>query len=1098
MSQASGPDSVEDQRACNDLAEQPSPENDNVGPTDEEKTNCEPLAELPPGISNTGLPQPSEPDIPQVTSNVAPDCHLTPEAEKVVAEKDQPTISELANVMKQVLDVLQDSTIASKSGKDKRSRFWGVYKRVAEEHDSEFLERYVGDMDIVLVFSGLFSAVSTSFIVAMETNLSPDPSDTTNALLKQLVYIGLGNFAEAGSTPADPASGWSPTTPTLWIQTIAYASLSMSLLAAFGAVLGKQWLGYYKSNRYGRGSQEERGKRRQEKFDGLVTWYFDAVVQSFPVLLQFSLLLFGIALGAHMWCEQPSIAWVIIATTVFGFLFYSLTVMACLISPACPFQTPISTILRMLRVDSVLRLVFKRVSCYFQQLTTSVHSVLERMLGIIRSRWSRLSEVFRSPVHAVGTFSRRSLQQLITTLHNWLRLVVPHSLTEVVDPEAQSLHLHPDVLSENEYAPTVPDIPTSNLEAPSIKWLLETSTDPEVFLTAVSFVPHVDWPLDLDVSDMLPQLHDVFTSCVGFHGQTIPSLEEKASACIMAMSHLYFGRVLQAYPGRGEFLGRGRRDYDMFLQMRLSLGCMRAAHLMMVAQAMQLCLPEGDDGRFLGHTFSLYECPNSVLEWLSHSLPYHFVTGRVNKEIEEFAIEVISKLLSSPSSPSNQIIANCTLLACVMVGVQFDKKDIIRIDKSSDLPRFVDALLAQFQKVIWTYDGDDLDADSTGITRRAWILLDVICRILEPAERHYIPSNHTMRNLDVCRNIYSQVRSSEQNHPWKLLDVLHNALNFTLTAVQVSRDLARLWYSTQFFWTTDPHSPEDFDWLVDYLEYVYSDDQKAAFDILLLLGVMKVRCSPAKQYQFFKSLIACMDSHMPHDLRHAALRAAHSAREEIASIDAIDDAELRDMLLTEFSPAILTAICPQPGATLSDDNPDCFFHSDRDLCYLELIFALARNSNWHLQLFRDHHIDRCISIIAQCYLSRHAFCLVGILLRIAPERLSVSPLDSITEQQWWDMIRRAWSHAFQINDDIHCFEFLPVLVEGTKRYMQIAPEYDLKELVTDVDYVLRALEERRDSEQGEGECVTVAVKELRTVASDMLEKLVDSEDVINP
>jgi hypothetical protein len=53
-----------------------------------------------------------------------------------------------------------------------------------------------------------------------------------------------------------------------------------------------------------------------------------------------------------MWYEQPSIAWVIIATTVFGFLFYSLTVMACLISPACPFQTPISTVLRMLRIDS--------------------------------------------------------------------------------------------------------------------------------------------------------------------------------------------------------------------------------------------------------------------------------------------------------------------------------------------------------------------------------------------------------------------------------------------------------------------------------------------------------------------------------------------------------------------------------------------------------------------------------------------------------------------------------------------------------------------------------------------------------------------------
>ncbi|KAG2151238.1 uncharacterized protein EDB93DRAFT_306889 [Suillus bovinus] len=271
-----------------------------------------------------------------------------------MAEKDQPnpSLSELTNVMKDVLDVLQNSTIASKSGKDDRSRFWGMYKRVAEEHDGEFLERYTTDMDIVLIFSGLFSAVSSAFIVAMESDLSPDPSDTTNALLKQIVQIGLGDFTAAGSAPADPASTWSPAASTVRIQMVVYASLSMSLLAAFGAVLGKQWLGYYKTKRYGRGSQEDQGKRRQEKFEGLVAWYFDAVVQSFPVLLQISLLLFGVALGANMWHKQPGIAWVIISTTAFGFLFYSLTVMACLISPACPFQTPISIVLQKLHMDS--------------------------------------------------------------------------------------------------------------------------------------------------------------------------------------------------------------------------------------------------------------------------------------------------------------------------------------------------------------------------------------------------------------------------------------------------------------------------------------------------------------------------------------------------------------------------------------------------------------------------------------------------------------------------------------------------------------------------------------------------------------------------
>ncbi|KAG1772185.1 hypothetical protein EV702DRAFT_934567, partial [Suillus placidus] len=63
--------------------------------------------------------------------------------------------------------------------KDDRSRFLGLYKRAAEEHDSRFFEQYNGDMDIMLIFSGLFSAVSTAFIVSMESNHSPLPNDTT-------------------------------------------------------------------------------------------------------------------------------------------------------------------------------------------------------------------------------------------------------------------------------------------------------------------------------------------------------------------------------------------------------------------------------------------------------------------------------------------------------------------------------------------------------------------------------------------------------------------------------------------------------------------------------------------------------------------------------------------------------------------------------------------------------------------------------------------------------------------------------------------------------------------------------------------------------
>ncbi|KAG2053064.1 hypothetical protein BDR06DRAFT_486703 [Suillus hirtellus] len=357
-----------------------------------------------------------------------------------------------------------------------------------------------------------------------------------------------------------------------------------------------------------------------------------------------------------------------------------------------------------------------------------------------------------------------------------------------------------------------------------------------------------------------------------------------------------------------------------------------------------------------------------------------------------------------------------------------------------------------------------------------------------------------MRNLDACRKIYSRVRSSEQNPSWELLGALQYALRFTLAAAKVSRDPADLW-NMQYFWMGDSHSPEDFDWLVDYLEYIDSDNQEAVFDILLLLVVIKVRCSAAKQNQFFKCLIACMGSDMPVHLRHAALRLAHSAREEIVSIGAIDNAELRDMILTEFSPAILTAISPQPGATLSKDGPDRFVRDDHDLCYLELLFALARNSNWHPHLFADHHIDRCISIVAKANFAEYAFYLAGIFLRIAPEQSSVTSLNLITEHQWWDMMRSAWLYARFQTDDIHCFEFLPVLVEGTKRYMHVAAQkyvgwkFHLRSFIENVDYVVNALE-GQDSQQGEDNIV--AVKELRTAASDMLEELVSSQGVVSP
>ncbi|KAG2364785.1 hypothetical protein BDR07DRAFT_1482110 [Suillus spraguei] len=193
-----------------DLDERPPPQIDTVPPVDKRK-NCEPsVVESSSGISNSGTPQPSEPHAQEDTINDLPQGALTTDEKKNVAQEDQPTLSDIMKVVEQMFHVLRTQQLPRIPTRATALVFLAAYKKVAEEHDDEFLEKYNGDMDVMLIFSGLFSAVSSAFIVAMESNLSPDPDDTTHALLAQLVQIGLGNLTAVGSTPATQASTWSP------------------------------------------------------------------------------------------------------------------------------------------------------------------------------------------------------------------------------------------------------------------------------------------------------------------------------------------------------------------------------------------------------------------------------------------------------------------------------------------------------------------------------------------------------------------------------------------------------------------------------------------------------------------------------------------------------------------------------------------------------------------------------------------------------------------------------------------------------------------------------------------------------------------------
>ena len=163
--------------------------------------------------------------------------------------------------------------------------------------------------------------------------MQPNLAETTNILMLELIKIVADPNAVNDIGSLSSSTGFS--SPTVWMQTLLYASLSLSLLAAFGAVLGKQWLNSYKAAR-GRGSLQERGLQRQRKLDGLERWRLQTVLRSFLVFLQIAFLLFGLSLSANMWIQQRTISSVIICATALGILFYVATILVSVIHPDCP------------------------------------------------------------------------------------------------------------------------------------------------------------------------------------------------------------------------------------------------------------------------------------------------------------------------------------------------------------------------------------------------------------------------------------------------------------------------------------------------------------------------------------------------------------------------------------------------------------------------------------------------------------------------------------------------------------------------------------------------------------------------------------------
>ena len=384
----------------------------------------------------------------------------------------------------------------------------------------------------------MFSAVTSAFIVQVDSQIQPDPNDETASLLRVLLYK-IDNTTFGGNVPALPQWTGPPRT-MVQVQAILFATLTISLFSAFLAMLGKQWLNRYESTSM-RGSAIERSHSRQQKLGGVVAWYFDHVMGSLPLMLQAALFLLGCALSRYLWEIDLAIALVVLSVTSLGVTFYLFIVIAGTASEGCPYQTPFAHvfrhILRSLRENlpalrSALAVISNVVSSHFSRLLQASYVsrwtfnwwiIMERPWYRINNVRSTTSLFWFLPValaldfyHLARATPRFVVKSSRAVYH---RLMGRYSTTD-----CWFVHTPLRTLSPSQQA--------IMLDLQCISWILQTSLDKALHLLALRHL--IAMP---ELARVYPALvvdcFNVFIGCINItNGKvvTIQGLEQLATA----------------------------------------------------------------------------------------------------------------------------------------------------------------------------------------------------------------------------------------------------------------------------------------------------------------------------------------------------------------------------------------------------------------------------------------------------------------------------------------------------------------------------------------------------------------------------------------
>ncbi|KAI0787189.1 hypothetical protein BC629DRAFT_496633 [Irpex lacteus] len=217
---------------------------------------------------------------------------------------------------------------------------WAAMGKEVREFDEEKIRNSKEDIDTLLVFAGLFSAVLSAFVVAAYPSLQPDRMDTVVYTLQVIAaqtagYHLTGNAITSSPAPLPPLPAFKPASNDIRVNILWFASLVISLITASFAMLVKQWLREFLAVDVP--SPQARLRIRHFREPQLRKWMVFEIAASLPLLLQLSLGLFFVGLCYFTAAIHANIGYTTLPLVVGWALFFFTVSALPIFFPRCPY-----------------------------------------------------------------------------------------------------------------------------------------------------------------------------------------------------------------------------------------------------------------------------------------------------------------------------------------------------------------------------------------------------------------------------------------------------------------------------------------------------------------------------------------------------------------------------------------------------------------------------------------------------------------------------------------------------------------------------------------------------------------------------------------